>query len=60
MRNFEATTSSTSGDQARSIVDTDGDTQSFVHVEMIVPPWAEGNELQAEGKISLIQTASLR
>lgn len=50
MHNLENTAPTDEGNgQARTIAEQDGDTQSFVQVEMVVPPWAEGNELQAEG-----------
>ena len=59
-RNLEATATTASNDQARSIVEPESDAQSFVHIEMVVPPWAEGNELQAEGQFhSLVRQYSL-
>ncbi|KAL5513687.1 BPH1 [Sanghuangporus vaninii] len=44
---FEVPTSLVSGDETRAVIQPDSDAQSFVQVDLVVPPWAEGYELDA-------------
>ncbi|KAL5530973.1 hypothetical protein ACEPAG_3849 [Sanghuangporus baumii] len=44
---FEFSTSAVSSVETRAIIQPDSDAQSFVQVDLIVPPWAEGYELDA-------------
>ncbi|KAH8110236.1 BEACH domain-containing protein [Phellopilus nigrolimitatus] len=43
-RKFEVSSSNVTRDQARTVTEPDADTQSFIQVELVVPPWAEGYE----------------
>lgn len=43
-RKLESSATLAIGNQDRAVIEPDTDTQSFVQVEMVVPPWAEGYE----------------
>lgn len=43
-RKFESSASLVIGNQDRVVLEPDTDAQSFVQVEMIIPPWSEGFE----------------
>ncbi|KAI5118373.1 hypothetical protein M0805_008701 [Coniferiporia weirii] len=46
-RKFEVSSSTLAWEQTRAVLEPDVDSQSFVQVELVVPPWAEGYEFQS-------------
>ncbi|EJC99617.1 beach-domain-containing protein [Fomitiporia mediterranea MF3/22] len=48
-RKRETLSFGTSGDQTRVVTEPESDAQSFIQVELVVPPWAEGYEFQPHG-----------
>lgn len=46
-RQFKLMPTTVSHETSRIISEPDGDAQSFIQVELVVPPWAEGYEFQS-------------